>query len=82
MKRDIKSILSVSLAAMDQPFSSLPVGTTLDVSPDVRRDDGVYDSIKVVDDSILLMKGIPLDIFSWSEGMTIEVRPLPIHTEA
>ncbi len=75
MKRDIKSIISVSLAAMDHPSSSLPIGNTLDVPPDVRIEDGVYDSIDGADDSIPLMEGIPLDIFRWSEGTLIEVRP-------
>ena len=70
MKRESDSILSVSLAAMDQYSSSMPIGNTLDVPSDVRIDDGVYDSIEVVDDSIPLMEGISLDIFSWSEVTT------------
>jgi hypothetical protein len=63
MKRYIKSILSFSVVAMDQPSSSLSIGNTLDVPPDARIDDGVYDSIDVVDDSITLTEGMPLDIF-------------------
>jgi len=64
VKRDIKSILSVSLDDMDQPSSSIPIGNALDVPPDVRMDNGVFDSLEVVDDSIPLKKGIPLNIFS------------------
>ena len=63
--------------------SSITIRNTLDVPPDVRIDNGVYDSIEVVDDSMYsLMKGIPLDIFRWSEGAPIEIRPFLIYTAA
>ena len=63
MKRDIKSLLSVSLAAMDQPSSSMLV--PMDVSLDVRLDDGIVNDVE--DDSIPSMDGIPSKSFSWSE---------------
>ena len=56
MKRDIKSILSVSLATMDQPSTS-NVSTNIDVSLDVRVDEGISDDAE--DDSIPCMEGIP-----------------------
>jgi len=82
MRRDTKLIISASLAAMDPPSSSVPIGNTLEVPMSVRIDDGVLDCIEVVNESIPLMEGIPLDIWSWSEGTIIEIRPLLIHTAA
>ena len=63
MKKEIKSILSVSLAAMDAPSSSkndIPIDLTLDV----RDDSGDSDS-KNFDDSIPSMDGIPANAFCW-----------------
>jgi len=49
MNRDIKTLLSVSCAAIDQPSTSITF-TNLDLSLDVRVDDGVSDDAE--DDSI------------------------------
>ena len=62
MERNVKSFLSVSLAAMGQPTSSSPIGTFLDINLDIRIDDGVTDSIEIVDDYIPFMEGVTLDI--------------------
>ena len=55
MKEDIKSLLSVSLAAMDQPSTS-SISIPMDVSPYVCGDDGISDDVE--DDSIPLTKKI------------------------
>ena len=66
MKRDIKSILSVSLPAMDQPSTSI-LSTSLDVSlVYVRVDDVVSDDAD--DDSFPFTEGIPSNMFCWSEA--------------
>ena len=57
MKRDIQSLLSVSLAVMGRPSSSSNVGIPLDISLDVYVDDGI---------SILLM--LPMTLFSLRKG--------------
>ena len=57
MERNVKSFLSVSLAAMGQPTSSSPIGTPLDLPLNVYIYDDVSDSIGVVDDSISFMEG-------------------------
>ncbi len=57
MKKDIKAILSVSLAAMEMTSSSKMV-TPIDISLDVRDDSGDSDSTNF-DDSIPSMDGIP-----------------------
>ena len=48
---------------MGMPSSSSPTCTPLDISLDVRIDDGISDSVDVVDYSIPFMEGLPLDIF-------------------
>ena len=55
MKREIKSILFVSLPVMGQPTSFSPICTPLDIPLDVCIDVGISDSISVVDDSISFM---------------------------
>ena len=62
MKRNIKSVLLVSLAAMGQPSSSSPIGNPSGIPLDVRIDDAISDSINCVDGSIPCMEGVPLDI--------------------
>jgi hypothetical protein len=49
---------------------------------DVRIDDDISDSIDFVDDPIPFVEGVPLDIFRWSEGTPIEVRPCYFYTSA
>ena len=63
MKKDIKAILSVSLAAMEMP-SSAKIDTPIDMSLDVREDSGDSDSTNF-DDFISFMDGIPSNAFSW-----------------
>ncbi len=63
MKKDIKSILSVSLAAMQAPSSSV-IDIPIDLTLDVRDDSGDSDS-KNFDDSIPSMDGIPDYAFCW-----------------
>jgi len=61
MKKDIKSILSVSLAAMDLPSSSkidIPIDLTLDV-----HDDSGDSGSTNFDDSIPSMDGISALLF-------------------
>ena len=62
MKKDIKSILSVSLAAMEAPSSIIDI--PIDLTLDVRDDSGDSDS-KNFDDSIPSMDGIPANAFCW-----------------
>ena len=62
MKKDIKSILSVSLAAMEAPSSNIDI--PIDLTLDVRDDSGDSDS-KNFDDSIPSMDGIPANAFCW-----------------
>ena len=63
MKKDIKAILSVSLATME--VASLPKTITpIEISLDVRDDSGDPDSTNL-DDSIPTMDGIPSNTFSW-----------------
>ena len=63
MKKEIKSILSVSLAAMDLPSSS-KIDIPVDLTLDVRDDSGDSDSANF-DDSIPSMDGIPTYAFCW-----------------
>jgi hypothetical protein len=63
MKKDIKSNLSVSLAAMDAPSSS-KIGIPIDLTLNVRDDLGDSDSTNF-DDSIPSMDGIPAYAFCW-----------------
>ena len=63
MKKDIKSILSVSLVAMDLTSSS-KIDIPIDLILDVRDDSGESDSTNF-DDSIPSMKGIPTYAFCW-----------------
>ena len=56
MNKDIKSILSVSLATMDLPSSS-KIGIPIDLTLDVRDDSGESESTNF-DDSISSMYGI------------------------
>ncbi len=63
MKKDIKAILSVSMAAMEVPFSA-KIDTPIDISIDVREDLGDFDGTNF-DDSIPSMDGIPSNTFSW-----------------
>ena len=63
MKKDIKAILSVSLAAMEVVSFSKAI-TPIDISIDVRDDSGDPDSTNL-DDSIPTMDGIPSNTFSW-----------------
>ena len=63
MKKDIKSILSVSLAAMDAPSSS-KIDIPIDLTLDVRDDSGDSDSTNF-NDSIPCMDGIPAYAFCW-----------------
>ncbi len=63
MKKDIKAILSVSLAAMEVTSIS-KASTPIDISIDVRDDSGDLDSTNL-DDSIPTMDGIPSDTFNW-----------------
>ena len=57
MKRDIESILSVSLAAMEHPSTSITYTSKDESLVDIRVDDGVSDDAK--DDSIPFTEGIP-----------------------
>ncbi len=62
MKKNIKSILSVSLAAMEAPPSNINI--PIDLTLDVRDDSGDSDS-KNFDDSIPSMDGILANAFCW-----------------
>jgi hypothetical protein len=64
MKKDIKSLLSVSLAAMELPSTSSKEDIPIDVCLDVRDDSGESDST-AFDDSIPSMDGIPINAFHW-----------------
>jgi hypothetical protein len=62
MKRDVKSLLLVSLAAMVQP-SSLNIGILLEISMASREDSRLFDSNYGVDVSIPITDGMPLNTF-------------------
>ena len=62
MKRDVKSLLLVSLAAMVQP-SSLNIGILLEISMASREDSRLFDSTYGVDVSIPITDGMPLNTF-------------------
>jgi len=64
MKRDVKFLISVSLAAMYQPSSSF-VEAPLAMPFDIREDLGISTSFDVVDDFISVVDGIPLIPFRW-----------------
>ena len=59
IKRNIKSLLSVSLAAMDKPSTS-NISTPMDLSLDVRIGDGISNSAE--DNSISFTERIPSNI--------------------
>ncbi len=63
MKKDIKAILSISLATMEVTSFSKTV-TPIDISLYLRDDSGDPDSTNL-DDSIPSMDEIPSDMFSW-----------------
>ena len=63
MKKDVKALLSVSLATMELPCTS-PKYIENDLTLDVRDDSGDSDSTNF-DDSIPLMNGIPQTDFCW-----------------
>ena len=63
MKKNIKALLSVSLAAMNVPITS-PLIVDNDLSLDALEDsDDSYSTH--FDDSIPTMDGIPANAFSW-----------------
>ena len=63
MKKDIKALLSVSLAAMNAS-SSKNNGVDKDITLDARDDEDDYQS-NIIDDTIPLMDGIPIQAFHW-----------------
>ena len=52
------------------------MGIALAISLDGCVNDGISNSIDVVDNYIPLTEGIPLNTFRWSEGTPIKVRSL------
>ena len=63
MKKDVKALLSVSMAAMNVLSS-----TTLDVNKDIvldARDDMDDSHSTLFDDNIPSMEGIPVQAFHW-----------------
>ena len=63
MKKDIKSLLSVSLVAIKLSSTS-KVNIPIDACLDVRDDSGDSDPT-AFDDSIPSMDGIPINAFLW-----------------
>jgi len=58
MKRDVKSLLSISLSAMKLPSH---VVNTLSTLPfDIRDDESTSTTFDVLDDSIPIVKGVPM----------------------
>ena len=64
MKIDVKSILPVSLASMDQPSTS-KADISLEENIDIRNDSGVSDTTDVGDDYIPFTDGIPFNVGRW-----------------
>jgi hypothetical protein len=62
MKRDVKSLIFVSLAAMNQS-SSYSVESPLALPFDIREDLGISTSFDVVDDSIPVVDKIHENLF-------------------
>ena len=77
MKKDIKSILLDSLAAMDLPSSS-KIAIPIDLTLDVRDDSGDSDYTNF-DDSIPSMDGIPTYDFCWHGDTSLNVRSPCLH---
>ncbi len=69
MKKDVKALLSVSLAAMNAP-SSKPLMVDKDIYLDAREESNVPHS-NHFDDSIPSMDEIPVNAFSW-HGETLQ----------
>jgi hypothetical protein len=65
MKRDVKSLLFVALAAVNRPSSSFD-DAPLACPFDIREDLDMSTSFDVVDDSILAVDGIPMNSIRWS----------------
>ena len=62
-KRDIKSLLSLSLVDMGKHSSSSNVGIPLDITMDARIDYGISNSIDVIEPFIPFTEEIPLYIY-------------------
>jgi hypothetical protein len=69
MKRDvIKSLLSVSLAAMELPS---PIMNAPLASPfDIRDDESSSTIFDVLDDSIPIVEGVPTNSFRWLKELS------------
>jgi hypothetical protein len=68
MKRDIKSLLSVSLA--DTKLPSPLMNTPLALPFDIRDDESTSTTIDVLDDSIPIVEGVPKNSFRWLDELS------------
>jgi len=66
MKRNVKSLLSVSAAAMKLPITN----ELLALSFDNRDDESTSTTFDVLDDSIPIVEGIPTNTFRWLEELS------------
>ncbi len=67
MKRDVKSLLSVSIATMKLPSSiDAPLALPLDIS----NDEITCPTFHVLHDSTLVVDGIPTNTFRWLEELS------------
>ena len=68
MKRDVKSILSISVAAMQlySPIINAPFALPFDI----RDYENTSTTFDVLDDSILIVEGVPMNSFRWLEELS------------
>ena len=67
MKRDVESLLSVSKAAMSAPTT---LYKALELTFDIRDDESTSTTFDVLDDSILIVEGVPTNTFRWLEELS------------
>ena len=66
MKRDVKSLLSVSVAAMKLPIMNEPIALPFDI----HDDESTSTTFDVLDDSISIVEGVPTNTFRWLEELS------------
>ena len=68
MKRDVKSLLSISLAAMPLPLPIVNVPLALPF--DIWGGESTSAILDVLDDSIPIVEGVPTKYFRWLEDLS------------
>jgi hypothetical protein len=68
MKSDVKSLLSLSLPAKKQPSSLIDIPSALTF--EIRDNTTTSTTFDVLDDSIPIVEGVPIDSFRWPEELS------------